>query len=96
MKRKLYIFFLIIVAFAFCGSSKITLVDVETAIIEEDYERAKSLAQNIIDKKPLKGELDQALYYLGLSQLHLGLNKIILSYQRKDIILKKSRSGERK
>ena len=41
------------------------------AIIQEDYETAISLAQEFIDKKPVKKDLDEALYYQGLSQLRL-------------------------
>ncbi len=47
------------------------LIDVETAIIQEDYAAAESLAHQLIDAKPSKNELDQATYYLGLSQLRL-------------------------
>ena len=54
-----------------CGFSNMALRDIETAIIKEEYEKAGKLAQEFINTKPLKSELDEALYYLGLSHLRL-------------------------
>ncbi|GEM_PF-334788 len=53
------------------GASNVQLRDVETAIIQEDYATAGNLAGQFIDSKPTKRDLDEALYYLGLSQLRL-------------------------
>lgn len=64
--------------FVFCasgtllyGASKVTLKDIESAIIQEQYDTAKNLSQKFIDSKPVKRDLDEALYFLGLSQLRL-------------------------
>src|SRR5438876_5054272 len=59
-------FFLFLSAF-----SNPTLRDIETAILEGDFNKAKTLSQQFIDQKPLKADLDQALYFLGLSDLRL-------------------------
>lgn len=55
----------------FCGFTNIKLADVETALIEKDYAKAGDLAQSIYDNNPSRMEKDQALYYMGLSQLGL-------------------------
>ena len=57
--------------FFLCGFSKVTLTDIETSIIREQYDKAGKLAQEFIDSKPTKHDLDEALYFLGLSQLRL-------------------------
>ena len=54
------------------GISEASLKDIETAIIEEDYKKAGELSQALIDTKPAKPEFDEALYFLGLSELRLG------------------------
>ena|SRR3989338_4868324 len=46
-----------------------TVADIETAVIQEDYSLAESLAKEFIESKPYKKDLDYALYYLALSQL---------------------------
>ena len=54
-----------------CADAEASLKDIETAIIEENFAKAGDLARQLIETKPIKSELDSALYYLGLSQLRL-------------------------
>ena len=63
---------LFVLTFFLSGICEASLKDIETAIIEEDYQKAGELAQAFIDTKPAKAELDEALYFLGLSELRLG------------------------
>ncbi len=53
------------------GFSDTALTEIETAIIEKDYQKAKDLAQGYLDQSPSQGKREHALYYLGLSQLWL-------------------------
>ena len=70
--NKIFPGFLIILAVFCCAKTcDAGLKDVEMAIIQEDYESAITLAQKFIDSKPVKKDLDEALYYKGLSQLRL-------------------------
>ena len=69
--KKKHIFLLISLSFLLCGASNLSLKDIEPAIIKEEYEKAGTLAKEFIDGKPAKRDLDEALYYLGLSQLRL-------------------------
>ena len=49
-----------------------SLSEIETAIIEEDYAQAKKLAQEYISAYTNQTSANDARYYLGLSQIHLG------------------------
>ncbi len=62
-------FFMILCAFT--GADE-ALVNIETAVIKEDYVKAKSLAQEYILAETDKAKLDEARYYLGLTYLRLG------------------------
>jgi len=66
-----YFFLGVVLVFFFCGSTEASLQDIETAVIEENYAKAGDLAMQFIKTQPSKPELDEALYYLGLSQLRL-------------------------
>ena len=55
-----------------CGFAPVTLEDIETAVIERDYTQAKSLAQQFLDAEPGLAQKNEALYFLGLSELFLG------------------------
>lgn len=68
--QSLSIFFLL-TFFLRSGFADVTLKDIETAILEEDYQKAEHVAAEFINSKPEKKDLDEALYFLGLSQLHL-------------------------
>lgn len=61
----------ILVILLLCGFSHVRLIDIQTAIIQEDYSMAESLAQEYIQTKPAQEHLHEALYYLGLSRLRL-------------------------
>ena len=54
----------------FCGAADVKLTDVQTAIIEQDYEKAQDLAETFIGKNPEKNQLIEAQYYLGISKLN--------------------------
>jgi len=56
---------------AFCGLADIELDDVQTAVIEQDYEKAQRLAENFLAGNPEKSQWFEAEYYLGLSKLYL-------------------------
>lgn len=60
------------VFFVFSGFSNDPYSDMETAIIEQDYKKAESLAKGFISAHPEYPKLDAVYYYLGLSQLNLG------------------------
>jgi len=55
-----------------CGFSSVTLEDIETAVIEREYAKAKSLAQKFLDAGPGLAQKNEAMYFLGLSELFLG------------------------
>ncbi|HPB67873.1 MAG TPA: SPOR domain-containing protein [Candidatus Omnitrophota bacterium] len=57
---------------ALCGFSPATLEDIETAVIERDYAEAKVLAQEFLDAGPGLAQKNEAMYFLGLSELFLG------------------------
>ncbi len=54
------------------GFSDIKLQDIETAVIEKDYETARNLAQTFLASNPGRAQKNEASYYLGLSELFLG------------------------
>lgn len=72
VKNKRHLLLLCCALFFLCGAAKVSLTDIETAIIQEDFEKAGTLTREFIDSKPTKRELDEALYYLGISQTRLG------------------------
>ncbi len=53
------------------GFSKVTLKDIETAIIQRNYHQVENLAKNFFSQNPSKNESDEAQYYSGLSLLYL-------------------------
>src|SRR3989338_1769462 len=48
------------------------LLYIQSAIMQDDYPKAEKLARSFIAGRPPKAELNEALYYLGLSQLRQG------------------------
>ena len=66
------IFFLVALALLSSAASSVRIVDIETAVMKENYPEAESLARSFIDSKPSKKDLDDAIYFLGLSQLRQG------------------------
>jgi len=57
---------LLLVIFVLYGFSNITLKDVETAIISQDYEQAKQLAIQLLSDESADSQQDEIQYYLGL------------------------------
>ena len=53
------------------GFSNIELADIETALIEKDYQKAKTLSQDFLKQAPSLAKKDEAYYYMGVSQLWL-------------------------
>ncbi len=56
---------------AFAGLASASLEDVETAIIEKDYQRAHDLSQELLTQQPSSAQAPEAKYYLGLSELRM-------------------------
>ncbi len=60
---------MILAIFVCCGFTKIN--DIETAILEKDFKKAQDLAENFVKHNPKSPDLNQARYYLGVSDLGL-------------------------
>ncbi|OGX08769.1 MAG: hypothetical protein A2Z88_00895 [Omnitrophica WOR_2 bacterium GWA2_47_8] len=58
--------------FPTAASAQVSLNDIETAVIQNDYAKAQDLARTFISQNPPKKEIDEAQYYLGLSLLRSG------------------------
>ena len=69
IKKMSEFLFLLSVFIVFLGAASVDLREIETAILKEDFESAQRLAKTFIENKPVKKDLDQAIYFLGLSQL---------------------------
>ncbi len=54
-----------------CGFSDISLEDVETAIMQQEYQQAKNLALQLLDKEADGRQSNEIRYYLGLCHLRL-------------------------
>lgn len=54
------------------GFSDISIKDIETAIIKQDYEQAKQMATQLLLTEPVGNGHDEIRYYLGLCDLRLG------------------------
>ena len=64
-----------ILLFAFvglCGFSDISIKDVETSIINQDYEQAREIATQMLSGELDNGRRNEVYYYLGLCDLRLG------------------------
>lgn len=53
------------------GFSSGGLSDIETAILQKDYEKAQTLSQSLLSARPGDAEKSKAQYYLGIAQLNL-------------------------
>ena len=62
---------LLITVFSFCGFSNLSMRDVETAIIEQNYEQAKQIAEQLLTSAPNEDQSYELRYYLGLCDLRL-------------------------
>ena len=70
--RKINLGIVVLAAFSFCGFSDISLKDIETAIIKQEYQQAKQLTLQLLSEELTDGQRDEARYYLGLCDLRLG------------------------
>ena len=63
----------IVLVLFFCyGFSDVSLQDIETAIIKQDYEQAKKIAAQLLSFELKADERGEILYYLGLCDLRIG------------------------
>lgn len=91
--NKVLLLFIFVAAFFLCGAAKMNLADIQMAVMQEDFQKAEGLAQAFIDGKPVKKDLDEALYYLGISQIRLNhysaakntFNLLISGFPRKGL-----------
>ncbi len=63
--------FLILLCLVFIGASDISIIDVEEAIMKEEYEKAKTLSLTLMEKGVIDAQKNQVRYYYGLSLLSL-------------------------
>jgi len=72
---QIYFAVLVLSFFSLYGFSDISIKDVETAIIKQDYEQAKQIATQLLSDEPINGQQGEIQYYLGLCDLRLGRYK---------------------
>jgi len=72
LSRKVNLGIIFLAAFCLYGFSDISLKDIETAIIKEEYQQAKQLAQQLLSGELADDQKNEARYYLGLCELRLG------------------------
>ena len=65
------IFLIFSLFFIFCGFSNAALTDIQSAMIEQDYEKVRQLSESFINGGSGAQQKNQARYYLGISQLYL-------------------------
>jgi len=63
---------LVLALFSLCGFSDISIKDVETAIINQDYEKAKHIATQLLSDELISSQRNEIHYYIGLCDLRLG------------------------
>jgi tetratricopeptide (TPR) repeat protein len=64
--------FLVVALLGLCGFSDLSIQDVETAIINQDYEQAREIATQLLSDGSVIGQYDEIRYYLALCDLRLG------------------------
>ena len=70
--RELIFVCLLVLIFSGFEKSSEALLNIETAVMSQDYKKAKKLAQEFIRQGTDKKKVDEARYYLGLTYLRLG------------------------
>ncbi len=65
--------FIILIFLAQPAAAEPVLADIETAILQKDFEKSQSLAEDFVIHAPDGEQAYQGIYYLGLSQLNLGV-----------------------
>jgi len=63
---------LVLAIIGLCGFSDVSIKDVETAIISQDYEQAKQIATQLLSDESISDQHSEIQYYLGLCDLRLG------------------------
>lgn len=69
-KTNLILLFLAVLGL--CGFSNVSIKDIETAVITQDYEQARELASQLLSREAAGESYQEALYYMGLCEVHLG------------------------
>lgn len=69
--HRILIYILPAFLFFIMGAADITIRDIETAILKEDYTQAKNLSLNLLQSSPESVTIPKIKYYLGLSHLRL-------------------------
>jgi tetratricopeptide (TPR) repeat protein len=54
-----------------CAFSNVTVTDIQTAMVEKDYAKARQLSEALLAKGSPKNQLEEARYYLGVSLVQL-------------------------
>lgn len=70
--RKIHYAVLVVIVISFCGFSDISIKDVETAVINQDFEQAKEIATQLLSDESIRSQHNEIYYYLGLCDLRLG------------------------
>jgi tetratricopeptide (TPR) repeat protein len=80
--------------------AEVSISDVETAIVREDYKKAEQLARQFIGQDSRKPKSDEAQYYLGLSLLRQekfqdarNIFEQLLRYRPSQVLKDKTRLG---
>lgn len=63
---------LVVILLSLCGFSDISIKDVETAVINQDFEQAKNIAIQLLSDESIRSQHNEISYYLGLCDLRLG------------------------
>lgn len=63
---------ILLAAFCLCGFSGLSVNDVETAIIRQDYEQARRVAEDLLSGAPSEDQRLELSYYMGICSLRLG------------------------
>ncbi len=61
--------------FIFCETSLASLEKVKTAVLKEDFEKAKQIASKMLQKETFEGDRQEVQYYLGICELYLGAHE---------------------
>lgn len=71
-RGKIFLIVLCVMGVFFLGTARADLFEIQTAVIEQDYARAATLAQQMIDSNPSSPQRLEAEYFLGLSRINQG------------------------
>jgi tetratricopeptide (TPR) repeat protein len=71
-KHHLLSIFFVLVLFSFLQNAWASLEEIKTAVLQEDFEKVKTLSQDALASQSLGQEQEEVRYYLALSQLYTG------------------------